>query len=300
MRIVIGGASGFLGQALTARLVSRGDQVVRLVRRPATGGDEVQWDPTAGSVDRTALEGADAIINLGGVGIGDQRWSEDYKRAILDSRIQVTTTLADAIASLERPPGVFVSSSAVGFYGNRGDETLTEKAAAGSPSDYLVYVTQRWEQAALPVAEAAVPLAFLRTGIVLGEGGILGRLLLPFKLGVGGRMGSGKQWWSWISLDDQVRATLHVIDGKSSGAFNLTAPNPVRNADFAESLAAALHRPAIVPAPAFALKALLGAERAEALVFTSARVHPVALEASGFEFTHPTLDSAWPDVLGKS
>ena len=192
---------------------------------------------------------------------------------------------------------MFVSSSAVGFYGNRSDETLTEESAAGSPSDYLVHVTQRWEQAALPVAEAAVPLAFMRTGIVLGEGGILGRLLLPFKLGVGGKMGSGRQWWSWVSLEDQVRATLHIIDGKLSGAFNLTAPNPVRNAEFAESLAEALHRPAIVPTPAFVLRALLGAERADALVFTSARVLPVALEASGFEFKHPIIDSAWPDAL---
>lgn len=300
MRIVIGGASGFLGQELTARLVARGDEVVRLVRRPATGDDEVQWDPAAGSVDSAVLEGADAVVNLGGVGIGDQRWSEDHKEAILDSRIQVTSTLADDIASLERPPGVFVSASAIGFYGDRGDETLTEASAAGPPDDFLVHVTRAWEQAAAPVAAAGVPLALLRTGLVLGEGGMLGRLLLPFKLGVGGRMGSGKQWWSWISLDDQVRATLHIIDGKLSGAFNLTAPNPVRNEDFAESLAEALRRPAIIPTPAFALKALLGAERAEALVFTSARVLPVALQESGFEFEHPTLDTAWPDVLGDS
>ncbi len=299
MKIVIGGASGFLGQELTVRLVARGDEVVRLVRRPALGGDEVQWDPAAGSLDAAALEGVDAIVNLGGVGIGDRRWNQDYKEAILDSRVQATSTLAGAVGSLERPPGVFVSASAIGFYGDRGDETLTEESVAGPPSDYLVHVTKRWEQAAVPVAEAGVPLAFLRTGIVLGEGGVLGRLLLPFKLGVGGKMGSGKQWWSWVSLDDQVGATLHIIDGKLSGAFNVSAPNPVRNSDFAQSLAEALHRPAILPTPAFALKALLGAERAEALIFTSARVLPVALEASGFEFTHPTLDSAWPDVLGK-
>ena len=300
VKIVIGGGSGFLGKALIVRLLARGDDVVRLVRRPAVGGDEVQWDPAAGSIDSKALEGVDAIVNLGGVGIGDHRWNQEYKEAILDSRVQVTSTLARAVGSLKRPPGVFVSASAIGFYGDRGDETLTEESLAGPPSDYLVHVTELWEQAAAPVAEAAVPLALLRTGIVLGSGGVLGQLLLPFKLGVGGKMGDGKQWWSWVSLEDQVRATLHVIDGKLSGPFNVTAPNPVRNSDFAKSLAEALHRPAIIPAPAFALKALLGAERAEALIFTSARVLPAALEASGFEFTHKTVEAAWPSVLGKS
>lgn len=297
MRVVIGGASGFLGSALVERLEERGDDVTRLVRREASGPNESQWDPSAGSVDSGVLEGVDAIINLGGVGIGDKRWDDAHKAAVLDSRVAVTRTLAAAVVGLERKPGVFITASAIGFYGDRGDETLTEDSVAGPDDDFLVGVVKAWEEAALPVVQANVPLAFLRSGIVLGDGGVLGRMLLPFKLGIGGRMGDGKQWWSWISLEDQIRATVHIIDGKLSGAFNLTAPNPTRQGDFAKSLAGALRRPAILPTPAFALKAILGAERAQALVFTSARVLPQALRASGFEFAHPTLSEAWPAVL---
>lgn len=301
MRIVIGGASGFLGSALVARLTGRGDEVVRLVRRPVNGPSEVQWEPSAGSLDAAAIEGADAIINLGGVGIGDRRWSAAHKKAVLQSRLETTGTLAQTVATLERPPAVFVSGSAIGYYGDRADDTLTEDSGAGPDSDYLVEVVAKWEEAALSVAEAGVPLAFLRTGLVLsGSGGLLQRLLLPFKLGAGGAMGGGDQWWSWISLEDQVRATLHIIDSKLDGAFNLTAPNPVRNRDFAKSLGRALHRPAVMPTPKFALNLVLGTERAQALVFTSARVLPQALQASGFEFTHETLDKSWPDILGRS
>ena len=266
-------------------------------RRETVEPGESQWDPAAGLVDHSVLEAADAVINLGGVGIGDKRWSEEHKRAVLDSRLAATGTLAAAVGGLDNGPEVFVSASAIGYYGDRSDETLTEDSAPGPEDDFLAYVVKQWEEAALPVTEAGVSLAFLRTGIVLGDGGILGRLLLPFKLGVGGRMGSGKQWWSWISLEDLVRAVIHIVDNRLSGAFNLTAPNPVRNEDFAKSLASALHRPAAIPTPAFALKAILGAERAEALVFTSARVLPQALRASGFDFVHKTLSEAWPSVL---
>ncbi len=297
MRIVIGGASGFLGTALVARLEARGDEVVRLVRREASGPQESQWDPAAGTVDSSALEGADAIVNLGGVGIGDKRWDDDHKKAVLESRLAATGTLAKAVADLERKPGVFVSASAIGFYGNRGDETLTEESVAGPEDDFLVKVVTAWEEAALALVQVGVPLAFLRTGLVLGDGGVLGRMLLPFKLGLGGKMGDGQQWWSWISLEDQIRAVIHIIDNKLSGAFNLTAPNPARQVDFAKSLASALGRPAFLPTPAFALKAVLGSERAQALVFTSARVLPQALRASGFEFVHPKLSEAWPSVL---
>ena len=293
----MGGGSGFLGSALTDALRERGDEVVWLVRRPAESEREWQWDPAAGSIDGAVLEGADAVLNLGGVGIGDNRWDEEHKQAILESRLQATSTLASAVAELAQPPGVFVSASAIGFYGDRGDETLTEESVAGPDDDYLVEVVKRWEEAALPVVAAGVPLALLRTGLVLGDGGLLDRLLLPFKLGVGGRMGSGKQWWSWVTLEDFVAATLHIIDNKLSGAFNITAPNPVRNQDFAKSLASALNRPALLPTPAFALKAILGPERAQALVFTSARVLPQALRASGFEFRHDKISEAWPEVL---
>lgn len=297
MRVVIGGASGFLGSALVARLEQRGDEVVRLVRRPVGAADESQWDPAAGDIDRGLLEGADAVVNLGGVGIGDRRWNDEHKRAVLESRLEATSTLAGALGELNDRPDIFVSASAIGYYGDRGDETLTEDSTAGPEDDYLVSVAKQWEEAALPAVAAGVPLAFMRTGIVLGDGGVLGRLLLPFKLGLGGRMGNGRQWWSWISQADQVSATLHIIDNKLTGAFNLTAPNPVRNADFAKSLASALGRPALIPTPAFGLNAILGAERARALIFTSARVLPQALRASGFEFRHPTLSGAWPHVL---
>ncbi|NND03858.1 MAG: TIGR01777 family protein [Acidimicrobiia bacterium] len=297
MRIVIGGASGFLGSALVDRLEQRGDDVIRLVRREVTDPNESQWDPATRQVDSAVLEGADAVINLGGVGIGDRRWDDEHKQAVLQSRLDATSTLAAAVVGLSSKPGIFVSASAIGFYGDRDDETLTEESGAGPEDDFLVEVVKAWEEAALPIVDAGVPLAFLRTGIVLGDGGVLGRMLLPFKLGVGGKMGSGKQWWSWISLEDQVRATLHIVDNRLSGAFNLTAPNPARQVDFAKSLAGALGRPAFVPTPAFALNAILGAERAQALVFTSARVLPQSLRASGFEFIHPTLSEAWPSVL---
>lgn len=303
MRIVIGGASGFLGSALVDRLEARGDEVIRLVRRSPANWAEVQWDPAGGSVDAAALEGADAIVNLGGVGIGSRRWDGEHKRAVTDSRVQATGTLAEAVASLDSPPGIFVSASAIGYYGDRQDEALTEESRPGSADDFLVQVTELWEQAARPAVDAGVAVAYLRTGIVLGEGGalsspvqILGPVsahqLLLFKLGFGGRFGGGRQWWSWISLEDHVRATLHIIDHKMAGAFNLTAPKPVRQGDFAKSLAKHLGRPAVVPTPRFVIDAALGKDRAQALVFTSARVLPQALEASGFEFRHDTVDEA--------
>ena len=297
VRIVIGGSSGFIGSELVARLEARGDEVTRLVRREVAAPNESPWDPENGEIDVAALEGADAIVNLGGVGIGDKRWSDEYRAAILTSRVAATSTLVTAVAKTAQPPGHFISGSAIGYYGDRGDETLTEESVSGPEDDFLVEVAKAWEEAALPVIDAGVPLAFLRSGLVLGDGGLLDRLLIPFKLAVGGRMGSGQQWWSWISRVDHVRAILHIIDNKLTGAYNLTAPNPVRNADFAKSLANALGRPAIVPTPAFALNAILGADRAKALVFSSARVLPQSLRGAGFEFDHPTLSGAWADIL---
>lgn len=297
MRIVIGGSSGFIGSELVSRLEARGDEVTRLVRREATAHNESQWDPGTGEVDARVLVGADAVVNLGGVGIGDKRWSDEHKAAILSSRMAATSTLATAVAAMDNPPGHFVSGSAIGYYGDRGDETLTEESAPGPDDDFLVEVAKKWEEAALPVIDSGVALAFIRSGLVLGDGGLLDRLLLPFKLAVGGRMGSGKQWWSWISLEDHVRAMLYIIDNTLTGAYNLTAPNPVRNVDFAKSLASALGRPAIVPTPAFALNAVLGADRAKALVFTSARILPQSLRVAGFEFAYPTLSEAWAEIL---
>jgi len=309
VKIVAAGVSGFLGTELVSRLRARGDEVSRLVRRQPQAPDEAQWDPAAGEVDPAILESTDAVISLGGVGIGDRRFTESHRRAVLESRLQVTSTLARAIASLEAPPQVFVSASAIGFYGDRDDETLTEESAPGSPDDFLVNVVQQWEAAAGAAVDAGVKVAFLRTGIVLGEGGavstpvqILGPIrasqLLLFKLGLGGRFGSGQQWWSWISMEDQMRAILHIIDNRLSGPFNLTAPNPARQGDLAKSLARYLKRPAIIPTPRLLIEAALGKARAKALVFTSARVVPEALQKSGFEFTHPELGGAWESALG--
>jgi uncharacterized protein (TIGR01777 family) len=305
----VAGAGGFLGAELVARLRDRGDDVVRLVRRSPQAPGEIEWDPAAGEVDSAALEGVDALVSLGGVGIGDRRWTEEHRRAVLESRVQVTETLATAIASLKTPPQIFVSASAIGFYGDRGEETLTETSIPGAADDFLVRVVQQWEAAASPAVAAGVNTAFLRTGIVLGEGGalsapvqVIGPIrasqLLLFKLGVGGPFGGGKQWWSWISMEDQMRATMHIIDNRLTGAFNLTAPNPVRQRDLAKSLGRHLKRPAIVPTPRFVIQAALGKDRAQALVFTSARVIPEALQKSGFDFTHPDLDGAWESALG--
>jgi uncharacterized protein (TIGR01777 family) len=305
----VAGASGFLGTELVTRLRERGDEVVRLVRRPPTSPDEVQWDPAAGEVDAAALESVDALVSLGGVGIGDKRWTESRRRAILDSRVQVTGTLARAIASLQAPPRVFVSASAIGFYGDRGDDTLTETSAPGTVDDFQVKVVTQWEAAATPAIAAGANVAFLRTGIVLGEGGALSasaqivgpigmNQLLLFKLGLGGRFGSGRQWWSWIAIEDQMRATLHIIDNQLSGAFNLTAPNPTRQIDLAKSLGRYLRRPSFFVTPRFAIEAALGKDRAGALVLTSARVIPEALQKSGFEFAYPDLDAAWESALG--
>ena len=298
MRVVIGGASGFIGSNLAEALRRRGDEVVELVRRPATSPEESSWDPAAGRVDRSVLEGSDVVVNLGGVGIGDRRLTEERKRAILNSRLEATGTLAAAVADLDDPPGSFISASAIGVYGDRGDEVLTEASPFGPDDDFLVSVVAQWEAAAQPAA-AASEVAWLRSGLVMGDGGILERLLLPFKLGVGGRMGSGDQWWSWISLEDEIRAILHIIDHRLRGPYNLTAPNPVTNAEFAAVLGKVLRRPTILPTPKFALDIVLGAERAEALVFTSAHVLPTALQHSGFVFVHPDLREALRSELSK-
>jgi len=310
VRIVIGGASGFLGSDLADRLSARGDQVVRLVRREVRSPDEASWDPAAGELNPAVLTGADAVINLGGVGIGDRRWSEERRRLVLQSRLQVTETMAATIAEMDTPPRMLVNASAIGIYGDRGDEELTEQSAPGAADDFLVELVTRWEAATQPAVDAGVPVALLRTGIVLGEGGALSTpvqvvgpirasQLLLFKLGVGGRFGSGRQWWSWISHEDHMRATLHIIDRRLAGPLNLTAPNPARQADLAKSLARHLGRPSFFPTPRFVIEAALGKDRAQALVFTSARILPEALQQSGFTFEHPSLDSVWDSALGR-
>jgi uncharacterized protein (TIGR01777 family) len=297
MKIVVSGASGLIGTQLVAKLSSSGHEVVRLVRRSPKAG-EIQWNPKAGTLDAAALECADAIIHLSGAGIGDKRWTDGYRKEILDSRTATTALLAKTMASLSRKPSVFLSGSAIGIYGARNDEQLTEVSTHGT--GFLAEVCEQWEAAAKPAVDAGIRTVYLRTGIVLSpKGGALKKLLPLFKLGVGGKFGNGKQWQSWISIDDEIGAIEHLLTANVSGAVNLTAPNPVTNAEFTKVLASVLKRPAIVPVPTFAPKILLGGELADALLFTGQRVIPAALNASGYMFKHTTLESAFRSLLSK-
>ena len=297
MKIVVSGASGLIGTQLVAKLSQSGHEVIRLVRRSPKSG-EIQWSPKSGTLDAAALEGADAVIHLSGAGIGDKRWTAGYRKEILDSRTDTTALLAKTIASLSRKPSVFLSGSAIGIYGARNDEQLTEVSTHGT--GFLAEVCEQWEAAAKPAVDAGVRTVYLRTGIVLSpKGGALKKLLLLFKLGVGGKFGNGKQWQSWISIDDEIGAIEYLLTANVSGAVNLTAPNPVTNAEFTKVLASVLKRPAIVPVPTFAPKILLGGELADALLFTGQRVIPAALNASGYTFKHTTLESALRSLLSK-
>ena len=297
MRIIISGASGLIGKRLVEQLQQHGHDVVRLVRRVANTG-EIMWDPKAGVLSASALEGADAVIHLSGAGIGDKRWTASYKREILESRTITTSLIANTIANMSRKPSVFLCGSAIGIYGPRGDEQLTEVSTNGT--SFLADVCEQWEAAAKPASDAGVRTVLLRTGIVLTtKGGALKKQLPLFQLGLGGKFGNGKQWQSWISIDDEVGAIEHLLTANVSGAVNLTAPNPVTNAEFTSTLARVVKRPAFLPIPPFAPKAILGGELADALLFTGQRVIPAALNASGYQFVHPTLEVALRALLKK-
>jgi hypothetical protein len=296
--VAISGANGFIGSALSASLRADGHRVLRLTRGGVTGGDAIGWDPHAGRIDAPALEGLDAVVHLAGAGIGDRRWTSEYKRSIRESRVRGTAVLAGAVASRERKPAVFVSGSAIGFYGNRGDEVLTEHSGPGD--DFLSQVCVAWEAETQRATDAGVRTVLTRTGIVLdARGGALARMLLPFKLGIGGRQGSGKQWMSWVTLADHVGAIRHAIDHSSlRGPVNFVAPDPVTNGDFARTLGHALHRPAVLPTPLLPLKLRFGSELVESLLLASQRVAPTQLVASGYGFTSPSLDGALHVLLG--
>jgi hypothetical protein len=297
MKIIISGASGLIGKRLVEQLQQHGHDVVRLVRRAANIG-EIMWDPKAGVLSASALEGADAVIHLSGAGIGDKRWTTSYKREILESRTITTNLLATTIANMNRKPSVFLSGSAIGIYGPRGDEQLNEVSTDGT--SFLADVCKQWEDAAKPASDAGIRTVLLRTGIVLTtKGGALKKQLPLFQLGLGGKFGNGKQWQSWISIDDEVGAIEHLLTANVSGAVNLTAPNPVTNAEFTSTLARVVKRPAFLPIPPFAPKAILGGELADALLFTGQRVIPAALNASGYQFVHPTLEVALRALLKK-
>lgn len=299
MEIAISGASGMIGSALSASLRSQGHRVAALVRRtPAAGADEIAWDPAGGTVDAASLEGIDAIVHLAGAGIGDRRWTDARKKLIYDSRIDGTRLLATAAAGLDRAPGVFVCGSAIGIYGSRGDERITEATERGS--GFLADLVADWEAAATPAAEAGIRTPLARTGIVLSpDGGALGKQLPLFKLGLGGRLGPGTQWLPWITLRDEVSALAHLITSDLDGPVNLTAPSPVTNDEFTKTLGSVLSRPTLLPVPMFGPKLLFGAEMVTEALLASQRVLPEVLTTAGFAFDDPTLEQGLRAMLGR-
>jgi uncharacterized protein (TIGR01777 family) len=293
VKVVLAGASGFLGQALARDLIAHGHRIVTLVRRPPRSGTEVEWRPERGELDPAALAGSDAVVSLSGAGIADKRWTDAYKKTLLDSRVQPTTTIATTLAGLdpERRPGVFLSASAIGFYGERGDEVLAEGSARGS--GFLPELVVQWEAATEPATDAGIRVATLRTGLVLARsGGLIKRLIPLYKLGLGGKLGSGQQYQSWITLADEIAAIRHVIQADTiSGPVNLVGPDPVRNLELSQVLGQVLHRPAVFPTPAFGIRLVLG-EFADEGALASQRVIPEALTKSGFTFDHGDIRSA--------
>ena len=297
MRILISGSTGMLGSPLVQRLRAEGHTVTRLVRSPAqASGDSVVWSPDEGDLDAVSIEGHDAVIHLAGANIAGARWTAAVKTCILDSRIKGTGLLARAMAELTRPPNVFICASATGFYGDRGDEVLTEDSPPGD--GFLAEVCRAWEAECQPAAAAGCRVVQTRTGVVLDRhGGALAKLLLPFKLGLGGRLGTGRQYMSWISLEDQISAFVHVLTHEDiHGPVNFVAPTPVTNAEFTQVLGKVLSRPTIIPVPSFALRLAAG-EMADALLLASTRAVPQQLMDSGFSFRHRTIGEALAEIL---
>jgi uncharacterized protein (TIGR01777 family) len=297
LRVAVTGASGFIGSLLVPLLTTGGHQVTRVVRhRP--GEEEIQWDPAGLGLDPAALQGMDAVIHLAGENIAG-RWTTARKRAVLESRRTGTRLLVEAMTRATNGPRILISTSAIGFYGDRGEELLTEESESGS--GFLPQVCRTWEAATAPAEQAGLRVVRVRIGLPLSPaGGMLQRILLPFRLGLGGRMGSGEQWWSWISADDLLGVFHRALtDGSLRGVVNAVAPHPVRNADFAQQLAHALGRPALLPVPAGALRLGFG-QMAEETILASARVRPEVLERTGYRFRHPTFREALEHVLGRS
>ena len=305
-RILITGANGMIGHALRAAAQARGMEAVP-VQRPLhsnnaeaapAGTETILWEPEATHpfADLGRLENFDAVVHLAGANLAAKRWTADYKKQILDSRTQPTGALALALARLKDPPRLLLSASATGFYGSRADEVLTEESGAGT--GFLSEVCQAWEKATAPATSAGIRVAHLRFGVVLTPfGGALRQMLPLFRTGLGGKLGSGQQWTSWITLEDLLQAVFHVLaDKQAIGAFNVVAPEPVRNVDFTRALAATLHRPAVLPAPAFALRAAFG-QMAEEALLCSCRVLPQRLQGSGFQFKTPGIAAALDSLL---
>jgi len=296
VKILVSGASGLVGASLIPSLLSEGHQVLRLGRGAPRGPADVRWDPDHGVLDARAIEGVDAVVHLAGENIASGRWTPARKARILDSRKNGTALLASALSKASHPPKVFLSASAIGYYGNRGAEVLTEESVAGS--GFLPEVCRQWEDAAAPVQAAGVRTVFLRIGIVLStQGGALAKMLLPFRLGVGGRIGSGVQYMSWITLPDLRDAIRHCLFSSNvAGSVNAVSPHPVTNSEFTAALGSVLARPTIFPLPAFAARIVLG-EMADELLLASTRVRPAKLERSGFVFRQPEIREALSHIL---
>ena len=289
-RIAITGATGMIGSALVGHLKSEGHTVQKLVRRPVVSSDEIAWDPKAGTIDLAALEGVDAIIHLAGANVGDRRWTKRYKAEILNSRLLGTNTIATAVSQIK--PSVFISASAIGWYGETGNRAVTENDRSGD--DFLATVCKEWEGAADLAGD--VRTVKLRTGLVLEPtSGALGKMLPLFRFGLGGKLGNGKQWWSWITLHDQIKAICYLLENQIEGAVNLTSPNPATNQEFTSALARAMRRPALFPVPGFALKLVLGGFSSE--ILGSKRVIPQKLIDAGFQFDFPHLAPALSELI---
>ncbi len=298
-RIAITGATGLIGRALQDSLVADGHRIVRVVRDPrAAAPGDVVWDPEGGSIDAAGLEGVDAVVHLAGEPIGASRWTDETRRRIHDSRQRGTDLLARTLGGLEQRPSVFVSSSAVGIYGDRGSEALTEESSHGD--DFLAEVCIAWEQAADPAREAGIRVVHPRTGVVIAKDGpLIDKVELPFRLGVGGKVGTGRQFVPWISLHDEVAALRFLIDRPIEGAVNLTGPNPATNLELTKALGTVLRRPTLMPIPAFAIRLLYG-EMGETLATVSQRVLPTRLLDAGFAFRHSTILAALSAAFGRS
>lgn len=297
MKVVVAGASGLIGSALVPELRRAGHEVLRLVRRAAQAADEIRWHPDAGDLETGRLEGIGGVVNLAGENVGARRWTAERREQILRSRIEATGTLVKAVSNLVQRPEVFLSASAVGFYGDRGDEILGEDSARGG--GFLPEVCRAWEHEAQRVANVGVRPVCLRFGVVLSrEGGALPRMLPLFRCGLGGRLGSGRQWMSWVSIDDVVDAIRYSLEaGQVRGPVNIVAPEPVTNVEFTRELGRALGRPAWLPVPAFALRAVVGRGMADEALLGSTRAMPEKLGQAGYAFRHRRLDAALRDIL---
>jgi uncharacterized protein (TIGR01777 family) len=297
MRVAITGSSGLIGTALVESLRADGHQPVPVLRhRGGTDESTLHWDPAKGELDPKGLEGIDAVVHLAGAGVLDKRWTEARKQDLVDSRVLSTRLLADTLASMGSPPPVLLSGSAIGFYGNRGNEACNETSDAGS--DFLAGLCKAWEGATRPAELAGIRVAHLRTGLVQSaKGGMLAKTLPLFKLGVGGRLGTGKQWWSWISIIDEVGAIRFLLVAEVAGPVNLTAPDPMTNRDYTRTLGRVLKRPTLIPTPMLGPKLLLGNEAAQTIV-DSQRILPRVLEDAGYQFVYPTLEPALRALLG--